>query len=461
MTTSKAPPHNRDAEQAILAAMLYDGSHCGLLLQEGLSPEHYYDEGHRRIFAAIATEYQTVGEVDLVLLVESLRESGDLETVGGATYLAELLDMASFILSASPIHYLRILTNYKWRREIAAKSLQLHNEAMTIGPLDDSEEAARELQAYAREINVSPKDTGLISLGSTVQATLQALEDISSGVATPGISTGHPAIDVLLNGGYHKGESIIISGAPKSGKSAFAFNVAFGAACPVDGSVGLKVGMFSMEMSRQMLFLRALANRLMIPYNTLQTGKYTKNEYERIKQMGEAIEEVGFFVDDSGGMTIDDLLSRAQYAAGMHDLDMLVIDYLQLIRKTSPKESREEHLSRCSSEIKSLASELKLPIITIASLNNAGMQAIKEDGKPMPHHMRGSGQIQYDGDVISFLIRRGSEAEWDDPDCHTVRVDHRIEYQRNGGSGTVELNFNKIGLSFEEAGGPTRAAWGE
>lgn len=434
----RLPPHNQEAEQAVLGAILLDPSVL-VSVNERLKPEDFYRQAHQKLFQ-IMNELTDKGEpVDLVTLTAELNDRKLLDEIGGVPYLNEL---ASVVPTAANVGYYAKIVEEKaiLRRliraatQIAASGYTGHEELGQI--LNEAER--RILEISQRTI----RGAGFVSIHDALLESYERIEALhfnKGGIS--GIPTGYVDLDRMMSG-LKGSELIIVAARPSMGKTAFALNLAQN----VGVRAGKTVAIFSLEMAASQLVTRMLAAEGNIDAQVFRTGNLNEEDWEKLTMAMSTLSESPIFIDDTPGITIYDIRAKLRRLQAEHGLGLVVIDYLQLIQGRGG-DSRQQEISEISRSLKLLAREFDVPVIALSQLSRAVEQ--RQDKRPMLSDLRESGSIEQDADVVAFLYRDDYYNEESEKPNIAELI---IGKQRNGPVGKVELlflkNYNKF-LSLE------------
>lgn len=432
----RGTPHNLEAEKAVIGAVLIDPR---LWLEvETLPPCAFFRDAHQRIWSKLAVLAQQSKPIDLVTLKDELARSGELEEVGGPYYIASLTDgvpRASNVNGYADI----VRRTADLRRMIQAGSHLLERardpDAEPDQVLDDAERILLELHESR-----AARSDGFVSGSDLVTECWPYLEQLAErkgGLA--GISTGWTDLDNITRG-WQPGNLILVAGRPSMGKSALALQTAFTAA-----TNGKRVGLFSLEMSRTELLVRLISMEGQIDSHRLQSGYAREVEYARMSQALGVIHESTLWIDDTPALSTLEMRRRARRQHRKHGLDLIVVDYLQLMRGDRRTENRQQEVSGISQGLKALAKELRIPVIALSQLSR-GPES-RAEGKPMLSDLRESGSLEQDSDVVILMYR----PEYYRPDDIAVRglAECIVAKSRNGPVGTVPLSWRAEFTRFD------------
>ena len=439
---SRIPPHNLDAERAVLGAVLLEGREALPRLIETLRPTDFYTEAHRATYESMLRLFERGEPVDLITLQEDLRRTDQLELVGGPAALALLVEQGSV---AAYLHaYATIVRDMASLRgliqtssQIIASAFDAKDDVQTI--IDDAERkifalAERRLEGAAQPVKAILKNTF-----EYIERLYERKEHIT------GVATGFEKLDKETSG-FQPSDFIIIAGRPSMGKTAFALNIAQ----YVGIEVGGKVLVLSLEMSAQQLVQRMLCSEAKVDSQAVRTGFLNSSDWHRLTAAAGRLSEAGIFIDDSAGLSVLEARAKARRMKAEHGLHLLVIDYLQLMRGRSSQENRQQEISEISRSLKALAKELNVPVVALSQLSRAVETRAQRDFRPQLSDLRESGALEQDADVILFLYRQSVYKD-DVPPDEANLAEIIIGKQRNGPIGTVKVVFLPQYARFENA----------
>lgn len=420
--TQKLPPQNIEAEQSLLGALLIDKDAI-VRIAEILSPLHFYrSESHGRIFEAILDLFEKREPIDLVTVTERLKRSNFLDLVGGSAYLTTLVNTVP--TAAHIEHYALIIKEHATRRSLISQATKLveaaYDERTSVETvLDNAEQGifAISQQSVKRDF-VALKDLLTVSFDR-----LDELQKASGKLR--GVPTGFRDLDSKL-AGFQESNLIIFAARPGQGKTSFVLNVAEFVAVKAN----LPVGMFSLEMSQEELVDRIIVSKAEIDAWKLKTGRLDDADFDRISHAYGELAEAPLFIDDTPGLSLAEIRTKARRLQIEHGLKLLIVDYLQLIRGRN-LENRVQEVSEISQGLKNLARELKIPVLAVSQLS----RAVESRGSRRPQlaDLRESGAIEQDADVVMFIYREDAE------NLRDVTLD--IQKHRNGPTGEIKLMF--------------------
>ena len=421
----QVPPHSTDAERSVLGGMLIDGGALELALEQ-LREEDFYLPAHQAIFSGMREIRSAGGAVDLVTLSNALERHGKLEMVGGALYLSELMGFVPTAANAQ--EYIGIVEEKSVRRLLIRAGGEIIRDGM-----NDEGELENTLNAAERRIYDITMRTSADTLTPIDQIVPEAFNEISElmerrGKIT-GVSTGFTELNRMTNG-FQKSDLIIVAARPAMGKTAFALNIAQYAALHDNRTVVV----FSLEMSASQLVQRMLCTEATVESQKIKEGTVTSEDLKRLIDVMEPMSRAKLFIDDSGGATVPEIRSKCRRLRARHGLDMVVIDYLQLMQSGGGRksDSRTQEVSDMTRQLKLLARELDVPVVLLAQLNRGPETRL--DHTPMIADLRESGSIEQDADMVILLYRPAVYDEEADNTSQAIIAKHR-----HGPTGTVML----------------------
>lgn len=424
-------PHSLEAEVALLGALLVNPALL-TMLPSSFQARDFYRDAHRRIYAAMVRLHDARTAIDFVTLREELTRTGELDGIGGPAYLAGLADGVP--RSSSAVAYAGIVQGHAVRRQtiaVANKMLASAYEA-ELPPGDLLDHAQRDVLALAADASGGSP----VRAATLLAATMEAIEATHGGhTLVIGVPSGFDDLD-HLTGGLQRGDLILLAARPSVGKTSLALQVAWRAAFS-----GRHVTVFSLEMTKQALMMRLVCGVGRVSSYKLRSGYTNEKEYARIAQTVEDITGAQLYIDDTPGLFVTDLRARARRARVEHGLDLLVVDYLQLLRARGRFDGRQQEVTEISRVLKETARELDVPLLALSQLTRPP-KGTKEH-RPRLEDLRESGSLEQDADVVILLSpgREGSEDE-DTVDVHVAK-------QRNGPTGHTSLVFLKDLTWFE------------
>jgi replicative DNA helicase len=428
----KLPPQNLEAEASLLGALLID-SDAIVKIADTVSGDDFYDERHKHIFSAVKNLYDKHIPIDVLTLADELRNNGLLDTVGGPSYLTEL---TNFVPSAAHVmQYAEIVAGKSLRRKLIKASQDINNFSY-----DESESLQALIeQAESRLFEVSQKhiQQDIVSLENVLSESFERLDELHKDKGTiRGVPTGYKDLDNVL-AGLQKSDLIILAARPSMGKTAMVLNLAHNVAV----GAGQPVLIFSLEMGKEQLVDRMLARESGVNAWALRTGNLTDADFEKIGHAMGTLSEAPIYIDDSPGITISDMRTKARREAHKRPLGLIIVDYLQLMSggsKFGGEGNRVQEISEISRGLKGIARELNVPVLSLSQLS----RSVESRNPQIPQlaDLRESGSIEQDADVVAFLYREEYyNAETDRKNV----MDVLIKKHRNGPTDNVELYFDR------------------
>jgi len=434
----KTLPQNIEAEQAVLGGILIDNEAIHQVL-EIIEVEDFYKESHRKIFLVFLELYEQNQPIDLVTVCEALQKKQQLEEVGGATFLASLVEV---IPTASNIaYYAKIVKEKSILRKLITSATYIINQCMA--PTDENiEEILDKAEQTIFEVSEERIQTSYYPLKDVIKSTFQTIQSITQKDSyITGIPTGFIDFDRLTSG-FQPSDLIIIAGRPSMGKTAFALNIAANAA----SKHKIPVGIFSLEMSKEQLTTRMLCAEAKVDSQKLRSGFLAEHDWQLLIEAASVLSEAPIFIDDTPAISVLELRAKARRLKSEHNINLIIIDYLQLMKGKGGSERREQEISEISRSLKALAKELNIPVIALSQLNRKVED--RENKRPRLADLRESGAIEQDADLIAFLYRdEVYNQREDNPNRGMAEI--IIGKHRNGPVGKVKLAFLEKFTSFE------------
>ncbi|HEY8549413.1 MAG TPA: replicative DNA helicase [Vicinamibacterales bacterium] len=434
MADSAAPertlPHSLDAERSVLGAILLRNetfNHAAAIIDAN----DFFRDAHRRIFNAMVQLNERGDAIDLVTLKEALTRSGELDEVGGVAYIARLIDGVPRATNVE--HYATIIKEKSTLRSLITSANEILQEAYAAS--EDADEILDSAEKRIFEVADKRIRTGFVPLSALVEESFDTLSKLQQhrGLVS-GVPTGFTELDEMT-AGLQPGDLVIVAARPSMGKTSFTLNIA--------QHVGLNrerpmtVGFFSLEMSAQQLFLRLLTAEARIDAHRLRSGYLSSDDYAKLVKAVGTLESARIFIDDTAAIGVLEMRAKARRLKADHGLDLLIVDYLQLMQGRGRFDNRQQELASISRSLKGLAKELNVPIIALSQLSRAPES--RSDKRPQLSDLRESGALEQDADVVMMIFRPGVY-EKDNPDLQNV-AEIIIAKQRNGPIGTVTLAF--------------------
>ncbi len=433
----KTLPNNLEAERSILGAILLDDK-AVLTIFESLKAQDFYLEHHRRIFEKMLQLMNSARPIDLITLKEELQRSNQLESVGGAAYLASLTDGLPRAINIE--YYSQIVKEKSTLRRL----IQISSETMSRSYQDEeaAEEILQNVEKAIFDIASQQFRTGFSSITPIVSDVFKQIEELSNRKApVTGLETGFVDLD-RMTAGMHPSDLLIVAARPGLGKTSLCLNIAEHVALRKHKTVGI----FSLEMSKEQLVKRFLCSEARIDAQRINTGFLNKDDWAKLSRVSGELSETKIFIDDTASVTVSELRSKARRLSLEHGLDLIIVDYLQLMSGSEKRyENRTQEISQISRGLKGIAKELSLPVIAVSQLSRA-VEARRGDHRPQLSDLRESGSIEQDADVVLFIYR---EEMINPTEENNGLAELIIGKQRNGPTGSIQLAFSKQFTKFD------------
>ena len=422
---TRIPPHSVEAEQSVLGSILLDKD-AMISVSETLIPEDFYKEAHRVIYECMLKLYNNQSEIDLITLADELRDQGYLDDIGGIAYITSL---STIVPTTSNIKY---YINIVKEKSISRQLISAANDIINLG-YDSSTKVEDVLENAEKKIfDISQERTtnDFQPINQVLTETLSMLEKLYEEKSdVTGLTTGFRDLNKKING-LQRSDLLLIAARPAMGKTAFALNLVQNAALKGDASVAV----FSLEMSKEQLVQRMVAAQSSVELKKIKTGTLAANDWPRITDGMAVLSGAKIHIDDTPGIKISELRSKCRKLKIEKGLDLVLIDYLQLMEGEGHNESRQQEIAKISRSLKILAKELDCPVVALSQLSRAPEQ--RADHRPMLSDLRESGSIEQDADIVMFLYRD----EYYNPDTERKNIGEVIVAKnRHGETGTVEL----------------------
>ena len=432
---TRIPPHSVEAEQSVLGSILLDKD-AMISVSETLIPEDFYKEAHRVIYECMLKLYNNQSEIDLITLADELRDQGYLDDIGGIAYITSL---STIVPTTSNIKY---YINIVKEKSISRQLISAANDIINLG-YDSSTKVEDVLENAEKKIfDISQERTtnDFQPINQVLTETLSMLEKLYEEKSdVTGLTTGFRDLNKKING-LQRSDLLLIAARPAMGKTAFALNLVQNAALKGDASVAV----FSLEMSKEQLVQRMVAAQSSVELKKIKTGTLAANDWPRITDGMAVLSGAKIHIDDTPGIKISELRSKCRKLKIEKGLDLVLIDYLQLMEGEGHNESRQQEIAKISRSLKILAKELDCPVVALSQLSRAPEQ--RADHRPMLSDLRESGSIEQDADLVMFLYR---DEYYNKETEDTNIAECIIAKQRNGPVGTVKLawlgQYSKFG----------------
>ncbi len=431
----RVPPQNIDAEKSVLGSLLIDEEAIGAAI-EILDEAWFYEQSHRQIFRAILELYNQRKNVDLITLSDKLKGDGILEQIGGVSYLSFLIDLVPS--AANVEHYANIVKEKGVLRRLIKNATNIIAESYES--TGNSDEVVDNAERLIFEVADLKQRTQSVHIKDLVRQSIEKLDFLYQRKQhVTGIPTGFEKFDHMTSG-LQNSDLIIIAGRPSMGKSALAISMA--------EYVGIEqkqgVAVFSLEMSKEQLVQRMLCSQARVDAHKVRSGFLAPADWPKLTAAAGRLSESKIFIDDTPAISVLELRAKARRLKANQGVELIILDYLQLMRSTVQSESRQQEISEISRSLKALARELNVPVIALSQLSRAVES--RQDHKPQLSDLRESGAIEQDADLVVLLMR---EEYYNPTEENKGVADVMIAKQRNGPVGTVKLAFIKEYMRFE------------
>lgn len=426
----------------MLSAMLMDRDAVDRV-NEVVDDTMFYREGNRRIFRAMVNLAERGDVIDPLTLSEELSRRGELQAAGGKDYIGFLVDAVP--TAANVEYHAKIVREKALRRRLIEVSTAIVSEAFeSAAPASELLDAA---EHKIFEVNQSRGNEGFTRIKELLWPTMENIEKLQrGGESITGVPSGFKDLDELT-AGFQKSDLIIVAARPSMGKTAFVLNIAQNAALDKN----IPVAFFSLEMSKESLVQRLLTSEGRVDAQRLRKGKLHDDEFVRLGRAAGMLSHAPIWIDDTPGISLLEMRSKARRLKTDNDIGLIVVDYLQLMNAPSNQESRQQEISFISRSLKGLARELKVPVVALSQLSRAPEQRTGENKRPQLSDLRESGAIEQDADLVMFIYRQEMYDGPVDKDGNSLegRAEIIVGKQRNGPTGFVNLYFNKTYTRFE------------
>jgi replicative DNA helicase len=439
LLAQRLPPQNLEAEASVLGAVLLENEALNRVI-EILQEDDFYRNAHRRIFAAILHLYEHSEPVDLITLSEVLKTRGELDAVGGIEYLNSLVNGVPTAANIS--YYAKIIKEKAILRKLINRATEIVSQSYSnSGDVDEFIDQAERTIFEISEDRVRPSFYPIKDLIKSSFKTIERLYEKRQLIT--GVPTGFQRLDELTSG-LQPSDLIIIAGRPSMGKTAFALNIAQNASL----QAAIPAAIFSLEMSKEQLALRMLCSEAKVDAHRLRGGFLSESDWPKLTRAAGSLSEAPLFIDDTPGLSALEMRAKTRRLKIEHNLGLVIVDYLQLMRGRASADSREQEISDISRSLKALAKELSIPVIALSQLNRRVED--RGDKRPQLSDLRESGAIEQDADVILFLYR---EEVYNKSEENRGKAEIIIGKQRNGPTDKVDLAFLDKYTRFENISG--------
>ena len=428
-------PHSLDAERCVLGSIILENESIYQVL-DLLGGDDFYAENHRILYDRFVELITKSRGVDLIILKEELGRLGELEQVGGITYIASLIDAVPTARNIN--HYAQIIKERAALRRLILAGYEIIDSCYKQD--DDTEEILNKAEQKIFSIAENRLTSGFSALKDLADSAWNRINYLHE---NPGILTGLPTgfVDFdNMTSGLQPADLIVIAGRPSMGKTAFALNIAQHAGTRLKKTIGI----FSLEMSKEQLMLRFICSEAQVNAHRLRSGECTREEWSRLMKAMAVLTEAPIFVDDSSGLTPLDMGAKARRLKAEHGCDLLIVDYLQMMRMKGRYDNRQQEITAISRSLKEIAKELNVPVVALSQLHR-GPETRGKDHRPMLSDLRESGAIEQDADLVLFIYR---EEVYDATEDNRGLAEILVRKQRNGPIGDIPLVFLKEWTRF-------------
>jgi replicative DNA helicase len=437
LLAQRLPPQSLEAEVSVLGGVLLENEALNRVL-EVVNEGDFYREAHRRIFSALLHLYERNEPADLITLSEVLKKRDALEEVGGIEYLNSLVN--SVPTAANIAYYAKIIKEKSILRKLINRATEIIN--LGYGDAGDVDEFLDRAERLIFEISEDRVRPSFFPIKDIIKASFKTIENLyEKKQLITGVPSGFTKLDDLTSG-LQPSDLIIVAGRPSMGKTALALNITQHAA--IEG--GIPSAIFSLEMAKEQLALRLLCSEAKVDAHRLRGGFLSETDWPKLTRAAGSLSEAPIFIDDTPGLTVLEMRAKSRRLKAEHNLGLVVVDYLQLMRGRANSETREQEISDISRSLKALAKELRLPVIALSQLNRKVED--RGDKRPQLADLRESGAIEQDADVIIFLYRDEVYNRSED-NPHKGKAEIIVGKQRNGPTDKFELAFLDKYTCFE------------
>ncbi len=431
----KMPPQNLEAEMAVLGSMLIEETAIGYAI-EMLDSTNFYNDSNRRIFDSMIKLYSDNKAIDIVTLTEELKKTGDLDKVGGSAYITGLTTVVP--TAANVRHYAGIVKEKSILRSLISAATNIVSESYDVDGeveriLDKAERLIFEISSKKIESSFSP-------IKEIIKDSIETIDQLYQKKAhVTGIPTGFSDFD-SMTAGLHPSDLVVFAGRPSMGKSALVSSIAE----YVGVTEKIPIVIFSLEMSKEQLVQRMLCSHARVNAHNVRTGFLSQSDWPKLTNAAGKLSEAPIFIDDTAGLSVLELRAKARRLKSQHNIQLIIVDYLQLMQGMPGSENRQQEISEISRSLKALARELNVPVIAVSQLSRAVEN--RQDRRPQLSDLRESGAIEQDADVVGLLLR---EEYYSPTEENKGIAEVIIAKQRNGPVGSVKLAFLKDYAKFD------------
>ena len=422
---NRIPPHSVESEQSILGSIILDKDAI-ITVAETINPSDFYKEAHKIIYESMLSLNSNNEPIDLITLIEELRKEGHLDNIGGISYLTSL---STIVPTTSNVKY---YANIVKEKSVMRQLIKASNEIINLGydASTDVQEILNKAEKSIFDISQEKSGDGIQPINAVLQDTFDMIEKLcTEKKEVTGITTGFKDLNKKING-LQRTDLILLAARPAMGKTAFSLNLVQNAALKGDASVAV----FSLEMSKEQLVQRMLSAQSNVELSKIKTGTLGESDWPRIIDGMAVLSEAKIFIDDTPGIKISEIRSKCRRLKMEKGLDLILIDYLQLMEGEGKNENRQQEIAKISRSLKILAKELDCPVVALSQLSRS--PELRKDHRPILSDLRESGSIEQDADIVMFLYR--DEYYHDDSEKKNIG-EVIVAKNRHGETGNVEL----------------------
>ncbi len=433
----RVAPHNREAEESVLGAIMLSAEAANLVMDK-LEPDDFYVPAHQAIFEAIVDLYNANQPIDALTVSDALHRKGELDRIGGAGYLSDVMDA---VPTASNIeYYAAIVEEHGLRRRL----IQAGGVLGDLAVMTDEQISVVLDQAEQTVLRIAERRVGdgLVPMSPLLHGALETIEEMEArGSELTGLATGFRDLDKKL-GGLQPANLVVVASRPSMGKSTLVSNIATNVAM-----TGGTVAIFSLEMSREEIVQRLLCSTGRVDSMKLRTGQLGPQLWQKVVHAASKMYQIPVYIDDSPQLTVTDIRAKSRRLRRAHGLQLIIIDYLQLMQG-SARENRQQEIAEISRSLKNLARELDVPILAVSQLNRS--LESREDKRPRLGDLRESGAIEQDADIVMFIYRH----EYYHPEAQDTKglAEVIVAKHRSGSTGMVQMTFLPEFTLFSDLG---------
>ena len=441
----KIPPHNTEAEQAVLGGILIEKDSINKVM-ETLSSDgsDFYSEIHATLFRGMVSLFEKNTPIDIITLTNIFKDSDELASAGGVSYIGEIVE--AIPTAANISYYARIVKEKALLRKVITQSGEITN--LAYGEVESVEDFIDDAERLIFEVSQERSRKSVFRIKEIIKDTFETIEKLYDKKShLTGVASGYDDLDTLT-AGFQPSDLIIIAGRPSMGKTAFCLNIAENAAMSSD----VPVAVFSLEMSKEQLVQRLLASRARVGLGKIRSGHLKEEDWPKLTTAVGNLYEAPIYIDDTPAQTVLEIRAKARRWKTEYNIGLVIVDYLQLLRGRRGIDSREQEISDISRSLKALAKEINVPVVALSQLSRRTEQ--REGNKPQLSDLRESGAIEQDADVVMFVYREyvytHLKCKKDECTCENQKdAEIILSKQRNGPTGNVHLTFFNEFTRFE------------